>query len=195
MAETLDIFPPTLDEAPPDKVLVESLGWQFGTWGAMFVFFALFCGITEHWPGGSEGRGIWGSMAAGGLFSGYEAWRRLHRTAVFPGRRLVGVYRRGALDMTVPYQDVQLYVLHPMNTLKIAIWGVLILTATAALNVVATRTSDRLLAAAATAAVASSLASSIRTRRFCEIFYIPYKKRGRESFMVPKSQRARLLPS
>ena len=192
-----DSFPQSLGDAHPDKVLVETYGWQFGTWGGLCALLACFVLASEYiekGPGGTEWLASGVVAAAGVAMLAYEVRRRSNRTALIIDGDRVGIYRRGRLDAQVSRGEIGCYRFEPMNTVEILIAlgmfgvpaGILSLVAPLSIR-------DRVLAIAATLAIASAIASSIRTRHYCDIYLLPRRWRGLEWFMASRSLRLNVL--
>src|SRR2546430_2797248 len=80
-----DSFPQSLGDAHPDKVLVETYGWQFGTWGGLCALLACFVLASEYiekGPGGTERLASGVVAAAGGSMRRHGTRRRSQRTGL-----------------------------------------------------------------------------------------------------------------
>src|SRR2546429_5183216 len=96
-----DSFPQSLGDAHPDKVLVETYGWQFGTWGGLCALLACFVLASEYiekGPGGTEWLASGVVAAAGGAKLAYVVRRRRNPNALIMHGAKVRVLRLRRLE-------------------------------------------------------------------------------------------------
>src|SRR2546427_4992379 len=114
-----DSFPQSLGDAHPDKVLVETYGWQFGTWGGLCALLACFVLASEYiekGPGGTEWLASGVDAAAGGWISAYLGIRPCQRNLLIIDGAWDWAYPPGELVSQISRRDVWSYRLCTMKT-------------------------------------------------------------------------------
>lgn len=191
---TQDSFPERFEHADPSRLLVETFGWQMGTWGGLL---AAFGAVSLPEPGGPGGKALLALIGAAGLgLVGYEFRRRARPTRLALGRDSLGVYRGGKLSGVLPRGELSQYVLEWTNTVKILFVLGLCFATTAALGWAALATAEdawsMVMGPAACLAFGSAFASSWRTRLRCEHFLVP-RPDGRNEWLMLSREDARRL--
>ncbi|MEW6265835.1 MAG: hypothetical protein AB1641_22410 [Thermodesulfobacteriota bacterium] len=99
--------PDRLEHVPERLRIIETLGGQFGLWGAMFLVVAGLFLLSGKGPSNDVEWLFTGASGAIGLIlAGYEVWRRQNRTVLFKDGDRIAVYRRGRLDMTLTIDQI-----------------------------------------------------------------------------------------
>lgn len=98
----------SIEHVPEHQKVVETLGAQWGIWGAFFI--AVVCLIAlpakrSLLPVEWEILGVSGALGLG--LAGYEIWRRRNRTVLVKDGEGIAVFRKGRLDLTVAPGEIK----------------------------------------------------------------------------------------
>lgn len=193
--------PPKAELVPPDRLIVESLGWQPGIWGAFLLVLTGWIYVQKD-PPHLRLSAAAAALAGGAALVRYEARRRSRRTALFVRGPVVGIYRRGELALAVPREEILLYVASYVTTVKFILaplfFGLLGLLPLS--DVFNPRTLNKpplldvLTGLGLAAAGLASAVSLVWTRHVWLTFRLPRPNGVYEDFNIPRSSAHRMTP-
>ena len=193
-----ETFPPQQTLVPRNELVVGSLGWQFGTWGAFLVIVAAWMSVQSDNALGLKRPVTLVALVGGLAMIGYELRRRRNRTALCVRGPAVGIYRGGALALAATRDQIVLFQTSYINTVKLVAAPIFIgalglLPFSDLFNPIHDKpaTADVLAGLALTAAGLISAASLVWTRHVWLTFHLPRKGLA-ESFHLRRSEASRL---
>ena len=182
---------------PERYEVVETLGWQPGIWGALFIVVAfLFAFPAKSFLSAIE-LVISGASAVLGLcLTGYEVHRRRNRTVLVRDSESIAVFRKGRLDMTLASGEIIIVKAGPVIMLKIGIPLGVCAAAFAAIGIIGILrdkavNADNLIILSLGLACGASLASAAWTRFSFAHLRVPVKGSrwlAEETVLVPNSR-------
>ncbi len=92
---------------PENRKVVETLGFQPGIWGALFLVVACVFALHDDGPANQAEWIIFGASSALGLgLTGYGIRRRRNRTVLVRIGERIAVYRKGRFDLMVAPAEI-----------------------------------------------------------------------------------------
>ncbi|MCJ7663887.1 MAG: hypothetical protein MUO24_06565 [Desulfobacterales bacterium] len=192
-----------LIHVPERHKVVETLGWQPGIWGGLFIVVGCLFSLNCKWPLTALEWEILGPSTALGLgLVGYEVWRRRNRTVLVRDGEHIAVFRRGLLDLTIAPSEITRVQAGLDIMLKVGVpFGVcaIIFTTLGIMGLLRDKavTADNLIILSLGLACWASLASAAWTRFSCAHLWVPIKGSkwlAKETVLVPSSRLKELFP-
>lgn len=188
---------------PERGKVVETLGWQPGIWGALFLVTAFLIVVSAGRPLLLIEWQISGGAAVLGLsLAGYEVWRRRNRTVLVKDGGHIAVFRKGRLDLTISPDEIRIVKAELLIMLKVGVplgacaaaftaIGIMGILEAEALN------ADNLIILSLGLACGASLVSAAWTRFFRVHLRVPVRGSrwlAEETVLVPFSRLKELFP-
>jgi len=190
-----------LAHVPERCRVAETLGWQPGIWGVLFLLVACVFGLGGKGPTTAVEWAISGSSAALGLgLTGYEAWRRRNRTVLVKDGERIAVFRKGRLDLVIDPGEVTLVKAELFVMLRVGVplgLAAVLFTSIGIVSVMRDEpVTDGLVILSLGVACWASLASAAWTRSACRHLRVPIKGSrwlAEETVLVPRSRMKELF--